>query len=135
MLRPARLIAPFAVAALTTAALAAPSGSVAASAKTCKLSASAAQKLGPTYVTTSAASGKGGYRVTRVSCASAKKVIKSFHSCRLRKGKQGKCTTKVRGYKCTEKRPSSLKSAFSFEGDVTCKSGSKRITHHYQQDL
>ncbi len=42
MIRPARLIAPFAVAALTTVALAAPSGSVAASAKTCKLDAKAA---------------------------------------------------------------------------------------------
>jgi hypothetical protein len=133
MLRPTRLIAPFAIAALTTVALAAPSGSVAASAKTCKLNASAAQKLGPTYVTYT--SGKGGYRVTGVSCASGKKVIKAFHACRLKHGKQGKCTSKVSGYKCTEKRPSSLKSAFSFEGDVTCKSGSKRITHHYQQDF
>jgi len=133
MLRPARLIAPFAVAALTTVALAAPSGSVAASSKICKLDAGAAQKLGPTYVTYT--SGKGGYRVTAVSCASGKKVIKAFHSCRLKKGKQGRCTTKVSGYSCTDKRPSSLKSTFSFEGDVTCKSGSKRITHHYQQDF
>jgi hypothetical protein len=133
MLRPTRLIAPFAVAALTTVALAAPSGSVAASAKICKLSVPASEHLGPTYVTYT--TGKGGYRVTGVSCASGRKVIKAFHACRLKHGKQGKCTSKVSGYKCTEKRPSSLKSSFSFEGDVTCKSGSKRITHHYQQDL
>ncbi len=73
--------------------------------------------------------------MTGVSCATGKKVVKAFHSCRLKHGKQGKCTSKVSGYTCTEKRPASLKSAFSFEGDVTCKSGSKRITHHYQQDL
>ena len=133
MIRPTRLIAPLAIAALSTVALAAPSGSVAASAKTCKLSGSAAQKLGPAYVTYT--SGKGGYRVTGVSCASGKKIIKAFHSCRYKHGKSGKCTSKVRGYSCTEKRPSSLKSAFSFEGNVTCKAGSKRITHHYLQNL
>jgi hypothetical protein len=133
MIRPTRLIAPLAVAALSTVALAAPSGSVAASAKICKLSVPASEKLGPAYVTYT--TGKAGFRATGVSCASGKKVIKAFHSCRYKKGKQGKCTSKVSGYSCTEKRPASLKSAISFEGDVTCKAGSKRITHHYLQNL
>ena len=133
MIRPTRLIAPLAIAALSTIALVVPSGSVAASAKICKLSVPASEKLGPSYVLYTA--GKGGYRVTGVSCATGKKVIKAFHSCRYKHGKQGRCTSKVVGFKCTEKRPSSLKSSYSFEGDVVCKSGSKRVTHHYQQDF
>ncbi len=132
MIRPIRLIAPLAVTALATIALAAPSGSVAASTKTCKLSVPASEKLGPSYVTYSP--GKAGFRVRGTTCAKGKKLIKAFHSCRYKKGKSGKCTSKVKGYKCTEKRPASLKGPFSFEGDVTCKAGSKKITHHYQQD-
>ena len=133
MIRPARLIAPFAVAALTTVALAAPSGSVAASTKTCKLSIPASEHLGPSYVLY--AEGKAGYKVTGASCAAGKAVIKSFHSCRLKHGKKGRCTTKVRGYKCTETRPAGEAIPSQFTGHVTCKSGSKKVTHIYQQDL
>jgi hypothetical protein len=131
MIRPARLIAPFAVAALATAALAAPSGSVAASSKICKLSVSASEHLGPSYVLYAA--GKGGYKVSGTSCATGKKVIKAFHSCRYKHGKSGKCTSKVSGYKCTEKRPAALSIPTEFTGNVTCKSGSKRVIHTYQQ--
>jgi hypothetical protein len=133
MLRPTRLIAPFAVAALTTVALAAPSGSVAASSKICKLPGTTNRHLGPAYV--NYAEGRGGYRVTGVSCATGKTVIKAFHSCRFKKGKAGKCTTKVKGYSCTDKRPAALSIPTQFTGNVTCKNGSKRITHTYQQDL
>lgn len=133
MTRPIRRIAPFALAALSAVALAVPANSGAASTQTCKLSASDARKLGPTYVATT--SGRPTYRVRGVSCAGGKKVIKAFHACRLKKGKDGKCSTRVLGYGCTEKRPASLMSALSFEGDVTCKSGTKVVTHHYQQNV
>lgn len=133
MLRPTRLVAPLVVAALTTIAVAAPSGSVAASTTTCKLSGTAARHLGPTYVATE--EGKPQFRVTGVSCATGKKVIKAFHACRLKHGAKGKCTTKVLGYTCTEKRPAALMSPLSFDGDVTCKSGAKKVTHHYTQNI
>jgi len=132
MSRPIRRIAPLAVAALTSAVLLVPSVAGAATTKTCKLSASAAQKLGTTYVTYT--TGKGGYKVRGTSCASGKAVIKSFHACRKDKGVSGRCTRKVRGYRCTDKRPSSLKGPGSFEGNVVCSNGSKRVTHHYQQN-
>jgi len=132
MSRPIRRIVPLAVAALTSALLLVPSVSGAATTKTCKLSASAAQKLGTTYVTY--ATGKGGYKVRGTSCANGKAVIKSFHACRKDKGVSGRCTRRVRGYSCTDKRPSSLRIPGSFEGNVVCSSGSKRVIHHYQQN-
>jgi hypothetical protein len=131
MSRSIRRIAPLAVAVLSAAVLAAPAASGAAS-TTCKLSASKARHLGPTYVAT--AGGKARFTVLGTSCANGQKVIKAFHACRLRKGKAGRCTTKVLGYSCTDKRPAALRSPLSFDGDVTCRSGSKRVTHHYTQD-
>ena len=132
MSRPIRRIVPLAAAALTSALLIVPGVSGAATTKTCKLSGSAAQKLGATYVTYT--TGRGGYKVRGTSCTSGKAVIKSFHACRKEHGVSGRCTRKVRGYSCTDKRPASLKIPGSFEGDVVCSSGSKRVTHHYQQN-
>jgi hypothetical protein len=131
MSRPIRRIAPLAVAVLSAAVLAAPAASGAAS-TTCKLSATKARHLGPTYVAT--ADGQARFSVVGVSCANGEKVIKAFHACRLKKGKEGRCTTKVLGYSCTDKRPAALRSPLSFDGDVTCKSASKRVIHHYTQN-
>jgi hypothetical protein len=121
---PIRCLAPLVVAAGCSAALAvaAPSGA----ASTCKLSIATARHMGPTYVTL--------LKVSGTSCATAIKVTKAFHRCRLKKGATARCTTKVQGYSCTEKRPASLKSALSFDGDVTCRRGGARVVHHYQQD-
>ena len=132
MSRPIRRIVPLAAAALTSALLIAPGVAGAATTTTCKLSASASQKLGATYVTY--ATGKGGYRVRGTSCANGRLVIKSFHACRKDKGVSGRCTRKVRGYSCTDTRPSRLKGPGSFESDVVCTNGSRRVTHHYQQN-
>jgi hypothetical protein len=82
--------------------------------------------MGPTYVTV--------LKVSGTSCAAGIKVTKAFHSCRLKHGVKGRCTTKVQGYSCTDKRPAALQSTLSFDGDVTCKRGGARIAHHYQQD-
>ena len=84
------------------------------------------RKLGTTYVTK--------VNVTGVGCATGLKVVKAFHACRHENGKAGTCRHKVLGYTCTEKRPASLKSPVSFDGDMTCKRGSKRVTSHYQQN-
>ena len=84
------------------------------------------RKLGPTYVTKVSVRG--------VSCSTGLRVVKAFHSCRLQHGKTGRCTRRILGYSCTEKRPTSLKGPVSYDGDVTCRNDTKRVTHHYQQN-
>ncbi len=84
------------------------------------------QKLGTTYVTT--------LKVTGVSCASGESVVKAFHACRHKRGAAGRCSAKVKGYACSEKRPAALKGPISYDADVTCKNGARRVVHHYQQN-
>jgi hypothetical protein len=124
MSRPIRRIAVLGAAACVAAILALPA--VAGAATTCKLSLSAARSMGPTYVTQ--------LKVSGTSCANGRKVTKAFHTCRLKKGKTGRCTTKVLGYTCTDRRPAAERIPTQFTGYVTCKRGSAKITHSYQQD-
>jgi hypothetical protein len=124
MTRPIRRLAPYVAAVATAAALAAPATSGAAT--TCKLSLSTARHMGPTYVTL--------LKVSGTSCTNAIKVTKAFHKCRLAKGRKGRCTTKVLGYSCTERRPASESIPTQYTGHVTCKKGGARITHDYQQN-
>jgi hypothetical protein len=119
-----RRLAPYAAAAATAAALALPASSGAAT--TCKLSLTTARHMGPTYVTS--------VKVSGTSCDNGVKVTKAFQSCRLKHGKKGRCTTKVLGYACTEKRPADLTIPTEFTGQVTCKRGGARVTHEYQQN-
>ena len=124
MSRPIRRIALLAGVAVVAPLLTLPA--VSGAATSCKLSLSAARSMGPTYVTV--------LKVTRTSCANGKKVTKAFHSCRLKKGAKGRCTTKVLGYTCTDRRPAGESIPTQFTGYVTCKRGSAKITHSYQQD-
>jgi hypothetical protein len=105
-----------AVVALCIAAMAVSTSSAAA--KTCDVGNSRA--YGTTYVTAISVSG--------VSCSKGKRVIRAYHACRP--GKSGKCT-QASGYRCTERRFN--KSPQSYDSDVTCKRGSKRVTHTYTQ--
>lgn len=124
MSRPIRRIAVLGAAAFFAALLAFPA--VSGAATTCKLSLSAARSMGPTYVTQ--------LKVTRTSCANGRKVAKAYHTCRLKKGKTGRCSTKVLRYTCTDRRPSAERIPTQYTGYVTCKRGSARVTHSYQQD-
>jgi hypothetical protein len=124
MSRPICRIVPFAAAVATAVALAIPASASAAT--TCKLSLKTARSMGPTYVTL--------MKVTGTTCANGVSVTKAYHSCRLKKGKKGTCTTKVRGYSCTDRRPKSESIPTQYTGHVTCKKGGARITHDYQQD-
>lgn len=119
-----RIISSSCVAAGLAALAIAPAGSAAAATK-CSVKGKE-QKLGTTYVTT--------LKVTGVSCATGESVVKAFHACRHKKGVAGRCATKVKGYSCTEKRPAALKGPVSYDGDVTCKRGTKRVVFHYQQN-
>ncbi|MDX6691513.1 MAG: hypothetical protein QOG15_2970 [Solirubrobacteraceae bacterium] len=58
------------------------------------------------------------------SCTTAKKVMKSFHSCRSRTGI--KCTHKVRtNWTCTSKK--TLSSSTQFYATTTCKWGARVV--------
>jgi len=124
MSRVIRRIAPFA-AVCVVVMLTLPASS---SAATCRLSPSTARNMGPTYVI------EAQLKQTGTSCSNAVRVTRAFHSCRLRRGKRGRCTTAVRGYSCRDRRPSDESIATQFTGHVTCRRGGARITHSYQQD-
>jgi hypothetical protein len=86
--------------------------------------------------------GKGGYftslRVTNTSCKDGKRQMVAWYKCRIKKGVKGKCTrSKVRGYKCTEKRGpvQSGRGGDEFSARVTCRTGSKKIVHTYDQRI
>jgi len=86
--------------------------------------------------------GKGGYftslRVTNTSCKDGKDQMLAWYKCRIAKGLKGKCTrSRVRNYKCTEKR-GPVQSGVGddvFQARVTCKKGSKKIVHTYDQEV
>lgn len=111
-----------AVPAVAVTSTAAAAGPVASAAATC----SAPKYPGVGYFTS--------LKATKVSCKSANTVLKHHYSCRLKKGRSGKCTKKVDGYKCTEGKRQS--SSVEFNARVTCtKSGGKKIVFTYQQDI
>jgi hypothetical protein len=70
--------------------------------------------------------------VTKTSCATGSKVAKDYYKCRTAHGPKGRCTKKVDGYSCSEKRTSI---ATEINAKVTCKRGSKVVKHSYQQNI
>jgi len=84
---------------------------------------------------------KGGYfsrlRVTNVSCSEGKKVVYGYYSCRMSKGgKKASCHGRtIRGLRCTEYRDPDLSIPTEFSARVTCKKGTKKVVHVYQQNL
>jgi hypothetical protein len=86
--------------------------------------------------------GKGGYftslRVTNTSCKDGKTQMLAWYKCRIKKGVKGRCTrSKVRGYRCTEKRGPVQSGAGEdvFSAVVTCKKRSKKVVHGYDQEV
>ena len=85
----------------------------------------------------------GGYftslKVTKVSCRTGAKLMVAYYKCRRKNGQgvEGKCKqSKVNGMRCRESRPSSGRVAGQeFNAKVTCRSGSKKVVHTYQQNL
>jgi len=70
--------------------------------------------------------------VTGTSCSTGAKLAKSYYKCRTAHGLKGRCTKKVSGYSCTEKRNSI---ATEINASVTCKKGKAKVKHSYQQNL
>jgi hypothetical protein len=82
------------------------------------------RKLGTTYVTS--------LKVSHVSCASAKKLVKAFHACRRANGGvKGRCTTRVSGYRCTERRGNTIPTQYSAK--VTCTRSPRSVRFNYTQ--
>jgi hypothetical protein len=127
-----RLLRAVAVSAcLALAGLAGAQSPAVAATKTCKAGSTKYPNSNP-----------GGYftslKVTNVSCSTGAKLMKAYYKCRRAGGQgvQGRCkASKVNGLKCTEKRPASGNNGTEFNATVTCKSGSKKIVHTYQQNL
>ena len=83
---------------------------------------------------------KGGYfsqlRVTNVRCSEGKRVVYGYYSCRMSKGgNKASCHGRtIRGLRCTEYRDPDLSIPTEFNARVTCRKGSKKVVHVYQQN-
>jgi hypothetical protein len=81
----------------------------------------------------------GGYftslQVNGVSCKTGRSVTLAHYKCRVKKGRKGRCSSKVKTYTCTEARPADSQSEEQLNAKVTCKRGSRRIVFSYQQNL
>ena len=77
----------------------------------------------------------GKIRATNVGCAYAKRFVRAYYRCRTSSGRRptGRCTSRVLGFKCTERRGES--SAVEINARVTCNRGTQRIVHTYQQNI
>ena len=112
-LLPLALIAAFALVALV--------GTGTAAAKSC----SPAKYPGDGYFTS--------LTVKVTSCSQGKKVQKAHYRCRMDNGgKDGRCTSRVKGYKCKENRN---EISTEINSRVTCKKGTARIKFTFQQNL
>lgn len=121
-----RPISPACLVATIALLVAAPAGSAATSLKKCSLTVARSQQLGATYVTK--------LKVRGVSCATGERVVKAFQSCRRAKGLRGRCRRKILRYRCTDARPPDETIPTQLTGHVTCKRGTRRVNHVYQQN-
>lgn len=110
---------------LLAAALAASAPGTASAATNCKLSQKEQRNgLGPTYTTSLTVSG--------TSCANGKKVAKAFYKCRVAAGgKKGRCSKKVSGYRCSERRRAEI--ATQFSATASCKKSKATVKFAYTQ--
>lgn len=69
--------------------------------------------------------------VTRVSCATGRRVMRAHYACRIKHGRKGTCP-RVLGYRCREIRN---EISTEYNARVTCTSGSRKVVYYYQQFL
>lgn len=81
--------------------------------------------LGASYVTS--------LKVKNTSCKKGAKVIKAYHQCRKANGgADGRCRSRVEGYKCEEGDRESTPAQYSAK--VKCKKGEKKVKSTYTQN-
>ncbi|MHB8693163.1 MAG: hypothetical protein ACYDHH_18160 [Solirubrobacteraceae bacterium] len=121
-LTPATVLGALVGVAFTPAAVAS-AGPVAHTAANCSL-AGKYTSLGPTYVEKLTASG--------TSCATGISLIKAYNRCRLKAGgPKGRCTSKIMGFRFSEKRNSS---PVQFVALVRATKGHAVVTFTYTQN-
>jgi hypothetical protein len=82
------------------------------------------RSLGVTYVLT--------LRVRVTKCGDAKRVVRAYHACRHRQGRAGRCTGKVLGYRCSERRLD--QSPTQYDARARCTKGGREVFHIYTQN-
>ena len=111
------------VGCLAMACLAAPAGASAqetgTAARTCKPPA----YPGSGYFTSLSVRGVG--------CKQGRRVTLAHYRCRTARSKAGRCSRRVLGYRCTERRQSI---PTEINGRVTCTDGGRRVVYTYQQN-
>ena len=113
--------------AITAPAQASADGGDAAKRGKCKNTREFAQGTYASYITT--------YKADGTSCADAREVIAAYHDCRKANGgRDGRCKSKVKGYKCEEGKREGVQGV-QYSARVVCKNGSKKIVHSYTMNL
>lgn len=76
-------------------------------------------------------------RATRISCAYAKRFVVRYYRCRTRSSKSGTCPRRLSNSRLSRFRCSETRNTISTQiaSTVTCRRGSSRIIHSYQQNL
>lgn len=83
-------------------------------------------ELGASYVTS--------LKVKNTGCGEGKKVVKAFNECRRKNGgANGKCKSRVKGYKCNEGKRSGVPGV-QYNATVKCKDGGKKVIFSYTQN-
>ena len=70
-------------------------------------------------------------KVSGVSCSTGRSVTLSHYRCRTSSGPKGRCSRRVSGYRCSERRTTI---STEINGRVTCKRGSRSVVYTYQQN-
>ena len=71
--------------------------------------------------------------VKNTGCGKGKKVVKAFNKCRHHNGgANGKCKSKVKGFKCDEGKRSGSPGV-QYSAKVKCKNGGKKVVFGYTQ--
>ena len=119
------LVAAVVVAAFPSVSAGAGSGPHAEAARGCKLTRSEQDRLGTTYVIS--------LRVSGTTCANGKKVVKAYHRCRNRNGgRDGRCRSRVFGYRCSERRLNVIPS--QYDARARCKRTGREVFHKYTKN-
>ena len=114
-----------ALGAATGTAAAAPDNGTTIASKGCNLSADEARSLGASYVYP--------LKVRNTGCSKGKKVAKAFNQCRKdHGGADGRCRSRVLGFKCDEGKRTSSPTQYS--AHVVCKNGDKKVVFDYTQN-
>jgi len=120
---PCAMLTPRSIAVATLACFALIAAPASAATRNCNVQNDAGT-YGVTYVTS--------LKVTNVTCARGKRVVRAFHRCRKANGGiKGRCATRVLGFRCTEDRSAI---ATQFSSRVVCRDGTRRVVHTYTQN-